>query len=46
MDKKNYQKPSTKAVMVQQHLLGDDNSTQEGETPGNSREYRSFFEEE
>lgn len=45
MDKKNYQKPSMKEVMVEEHLLADSNSTQ-GDPGGNSRVSRDFGEEE
>lgn len=44
MDKKNYQKPSVKEVMVEECLL-QDNSTQ-GPSSGDSRTYRDFGEEE
>lgn len=46
MDKKNYQKPSIREVMIEDcPLLGESNGTQ-GPGPGGTRESRDFGEEE
>ena len=48
MDKKNYQKPSIREVVIEEHLLQDAGSTQGSENPGggNTRVSRDFGEEE
>ena len=48
MDKKNYQKPSVKEVMVEECLLLSDSDPTQGPNPGGggSRVSRDFGEEE
>ena len=47
MDKKNYQKPSIKEVVVEEHLLIEPGSTSGGDpSGGGSRVSRDFGEEE
>lgn len=46
MDKKNYQKPSIKELMIEEHLLQEGSAQGPDPSGGNSRVSRDFGEEE